>query len=117
MDADKSTGIGGSTAMADANAAFTQTPPEHRRTDHDRHMGETDLGTGTRDFANMDAMEIDNNNNSGSSNNAAGLASSENNGLSLDSLQKEFTSAYHLCKSCKSFSPISVLAAVHPAPV
>lgn len=118
VDADKSIGTGmqesGSTAMADA--ALTQTPPQHTRTDHDWDMGGIDPGTGVRNSANMDAMEIDNNDNSDSSNNG-GAASSENNGFNLDSLQKEFTSAYHLCKSCKSFSPISILAAVHPAPV
>lgn len=120
VDADKSTGTGmqesGSTAMADADAALTPTPPQHTRTDHDRDMGGTDPGTGVRNSANMDAMEIDNNDNSDSSNNG-GAASSENNGFNLDSLQREFTSAYHLCKSCKSFSPISILAAVHPVPV
>ncbi|ODM22721.1 hypothetical protein SI65_00310 [Aspergillus cristatus] len=102
VDADKSTGTGmqesGSTVMADANVAPTQTPPEHTQTDHDRNMGGADPGTGVRDSANMDAMEIDNNDNSGSSNNE-GAASSENNDFSLDSLQREFTSAYHLCKS------------------
>lgn len=120
VDADKLTGTGmqesGSTVTADANLVPTQTPPEHTQTDHDRNMGGADPGTRVRDSANMDAMEIDNNDNSGSSNNE-GAASSENNGFSLDSLQREFTSAYHLCKSCKSFSPISILIAVHPAPV
>jgi len=120
VDADKSTVTGmqesGLTVMADANAAPTQTPPEHTRTDHDRNMGGTDPGTGVSDSANMDAMEIDNNDSSGSRNNE-GAASSENNGFSLDSLQREFNSAYHLCKSCKTFSPISIVTADHPAPV
>lgn len=107
-NSDKATGIeiqeSGPTAMADSNAELTQSA-EHRRSDHDRQLGGTDPGTGGRDSANMDSMDVDTNNEAA----AAAITSSENSGPGLDSLQREFTSAYHLCKSCKS-SPISILA-------
>lgn len=45
------------------------------RTDHDRSLGETD------------AMDVD-----------------KTDRFSLDALQKEFASAYHLCKHCKNFN-------------
>ena len=56
---------------------------DNRRTDHERQAG----GTGVPHPG--DAMDID-------TDTALGRISS------LDSLQKEFSSAYHLCKSCKS---------------
>lgn len=112
--ADKLMGAGmqesGEITMAETNTALTQ-PAEHARTDHDRQFEGIDPGTGIRDFANTDrhhpvkdedAMDLDSKNEA--------TASLDNGGLSLDSLQREFTSAYHLCKSCKS-SPISILAA------
>ena len=112
--ADKLMGAGmqesGEITMAETNTTLTQ-PAEHARTDHDRQFEGIDPGTGIRDFANIDghqpvkdggAMDLDSKNEA--------TASLDNGGLSLDSLQREFTSAYHLCKSCKS-SPISILAA------
>ena len=96
----------GATSTADMNAPIQQT--EHRRTDHDRQSEGPSAQTGVRDFGitgdqNMlnhgDAMDID-----------KGTADLSNYESSLESLQKEFTSAFHLCKSCKS-SPIPILGA------
>jgi hypothetical protein len=73
-----------------------QQSTEHRRTDHDRQFSNTD---GSHDFAtghgqqsaDPDAMDLDTE--------PSHLA--DTRGLDLDSLQKELTSAFHLCKSCK----------------
>lgn len=74
---------------------------EHRRTDHDRHLEAHNPESGTYDSSNsfgglgkgeknVDAMDIEKDHTVGSS---------LNNDLGLDSLQKNFTSAFHLCKS------------------
>lgn len=84
---DKSMGIGAAPATA-----------EYTRTDHDRQpLGGTDPGSGVRDFAghpDYDAMDI---------HQKAETVDNSSSGFGLDSLQREFASAYHLCKSCKSF--------------
>ncbi|KAL3464780.1 Rox3 mediator complex subunit-domain-containing protein, partial [Aspergillus heterothallicus] len=69
---------------------------DHRRTDHDRTLEPAQIGTGVRDFANIhtdvyntDAMDVD-----------IELSAQTNSSWpSLDSLQKDFSSAFHLCKS------------------
>lgn len=90
---DKLMGVGAAPAPAPAPATA-----EYTRTDHDRQpLGGTDPGSGVRDFANRpddDAMDIDR---------KAEMVGNSNSGFGLDSLQREFASAYHLCKSCKSF--------------
>ncbi|KAL4811185.1 Rox3 mediator complex subunit-domain-containing protein [Aspergillus unguis] len=99
---DKSFGTGFSETGA-SSAAATSTAPiqqsEHRRTDHNRDTEPTQAGTGVQDFASMsgdsaqpahgDAMELDTE------------TPSQTNASypSLDSLQKDFSSAFHLCKS------------------
>ncbi|PYH91500.1 Rox3-domain-containing protein [Aspergillus ellipticus CBS 707.79] len=93
--ADKPMGVGlsetGATTATMNAAAMQQT--EHRRTDHDRHLGGMGPEIGVRDFADMngegDAMEID----------REAPALSGHSGPSLESLQKDFSSAFHLCKS------------------
>ncbi|KAL4875829.1 hypothetical protein BJY04DRAFT_211047 [Aspergillus karnatakaensis] len=71
---------------------------DHRRTDHDRHTEQLHTGTGVRDFAGMDnstrlsrgdAMELD----------TETSTHTNSNWPSLESLQKDFSSAFHLCKS------------------
>ncbi|THC99043.1 hypothetical protein EYZ11_001439 [Aspergillus tanneri] len=93
--ADKSFG-GGPPPAVQGSSSTPQA--EHRRTDHDRNPGDLGMETGVRDFANMgdqnlsshgDAMDID----------KETIAPSNADDFSLDSLQKEFASAYHLCKS------------------
>ncbi|OJJ49341.1 hypothetical protein ASPZODRAFT_140248 [Penicilliopsis zonata CBS 506.65] len=70
---------------------------EHRRTDHDRHWTDAQqAAVGVRDFANSggredlpkdgDAMDVDKD-------------TTNPNDSDLASLQKDFTSAFHLCKS------------------
>jgi hypothetical protein len=81
---------------------------EHRRTDHDRHSGGPNAQTGVRDFGNMGAQDMSNH--GGAMDIDKEMASLSNYESSLESLQKEFTSAFHLCKSCKS-SPIPILGA------
>ncbi|KNG90433.1 rox3 family protein [Aspergillus nomiae NRRL 13137] len=85
----------GATSTTDLNAPMQQT--EYRRTDHDRQSEGPSAQTGIRDFGNTsgqdmlnhgDAMDID-----------KGTADLSNYESSLESLQKEFTSAFHLCKS------------------
>ncbi|KAJ5168213.1 uncharacterized protein N7482_003807 [Penicillium canariense] len=72
---------------------------EHRRTDHDREPSATaSAAAGVRDFAtglgqDMDAMDVD----------TERAPRGDTRNLGLDSLQREFTSAFHLCKS----SPIA----------
>ncbi|KAL3491559.1 Rox3 mediator complex subunit-domain-containing protein [Aspergillus germanicus] len=80
-------------SAAGASAGFAQ-QSEYRRTDHDRNFGTAQTGTGIRDFADFntnkpDAMDVD-----------TELSADTNSGWpSLDSLQKDFSSAFHLCKS------------------
>lgn len=112
---DKSFGTGisetGAPGPAGASVAPTQ-QSEHRRTDHDRNSESPQTGTGVRDFAQMggssqvphgDAMELD----------TEPSAHTNSNWPSLESLQKEFSSAYHLCKSCKSSPVLAVVVAPH----
>lgn len=77
---------------------------EYRRTDHQRQSSMTDTGASVRDFAKEqpdgDAMDVDN----------EPVVRSEAQNLGLDSLQNDFTSAFHLCKSCKN-SPSLVMTA------
>lgn len=103
-----------STAMQEskrpAEGVVDQQPTKYRRTDHDRQPSAPRPETGTGDFASeqdsrataadagVDAMDVDN-------------APATLRNLGLDSLQKDFTSAFHLCKSCKN-PPIAALAVV-----
>ncbi|GAA81902.1 hypothetical protein AKAW_00017 [Aspergillus luchuensis IFO 4308] len=76
---------------ANMNAAAIQ-QAEHRRTDHDRHTEGINMEVGVRDFAannGGDAMDID----------SEAPASSSRSEPSLESLQKNFSSAFHVCKS------------------
>ena len=74
----------------------TQQPTQHRPTDHDRQSLQTES---TNDFAtgqgqhstDPDAMDVD----------TEPTRRADTLSLDLDSLQKELTSAFHLCKSCK----------------
>jgi hypothetical protein len=97
---DKPSGAGNqgseATSVPDVKMASThQMEPEHRRTDHDRQSG--NIGT---EGGGGDAMNVDKD-----------AAAPTYGDPGLDSLQKDFTSAFHLCKSCKS-SLTSVPAAV-----
>jgi hypothetical protein len=72
-----------------------QQTTEHRRTDHDRQTdGRTfDFATGQGQHSvDPDAMDLDTE--------PTRRADTTSN-LDLESLQKELTSAFHLCKSCK----------------
>jgi hypothetical protein len=90
-----------------------QKSTEHRRTDHDRQPSATGAEAEVRDFAtgqgqqatDGDAMDLD----------KEPVSGPDAQNLSLDSLQKDFTSAFHLCKSCKN-SP-SLPTAVNAAAV
>ncbi|KAJ6048663.1 uncharacterized protein N7446_011346 [Penicillium canescens] len=64
---------------------------EHRRTDHNRQTFSTDTNTIGRgqQHSDPDAMEVD----------TEPARRSDISNLGLDSLQKELTSAFHLCKS------------------
>ncbi|KAL4933978.1 uncharacterized protein BDV17DRAFT_251058 [Aspergillus undulatus] len=71
---------------------------EHRRTDHDRDIETDQAGVGGQDFARMDgsthmphgdAMDLD----------TETSTKTNPNWPSLESLQKDFSSAFHLCKS------------------
>lgn len=77
---------------------------EHRRTDHERQHSMTGTEAGVRDFAKVqtdgDAMDVD----------KEPVARNEAQNLGLESLQNNFTSAFHLCKSCKN-SPSLVMTA------
>lgn len=80
---------------------------EYRRTDHDRQaLTTSSAAAGVRDFAtgfnsDPDMMDLD----------KEPASRGDTRNLGLDSLQKEFTSAFHLCKSCKnSLSLIAVAA-------
>lgn len=80
---------------------------EHRRTDHDRQpLATASTVAGVRDFAtgltsDPDAMDLD----------KEPALHSDTRNLGFDSLQKEFTSAFHLCKSCKNSPSLIVVAA------
>ncbi|PWY80659.1 rox3 family protein [Aspergillus heteromorphus CBS 117.55] len=93
--ADKPMGTEPGATTATMNAAAMQ-QAEHRRTDHDRDLGGMGPAIGVRDFADVngesDAMDID----------REAPALSLHNGPSLESLQKDFSSAFHLCKSSYS---------------
>ncbi|KAL6239080.1 hypothetical protein BDW75DRAFT_199544 [Aspergillus navahoensis] len=80
-----------------ANTALIQ-QPEHRRTDHNRDSESAQAGTGVNDSAQMggsshtpqgDAMDLD----------TETPTQTNPDWPSLDSLQKDFSSAFHLCKS------------------
>lgn len=83
---------------------------DHRRSDHDRQSLATGVEAEVRDFAtgqgqqttDEDAMDLD-------KESVSGLRD-QNPGL--DSLQKNFTSAFHVCKSCKNSPSLSTVAAV-----
>lgn len=82
---------------------FGQQAAGHRRTDHDRQHSATGAEVGSREFAieqghamDADAMDID-------------TEPAAFRDLGFDSLQKDFSSAYHLCKRRKN-SPIAALA-------
>lgn len=93
-----------------SEGADDQQPSKYRRTDHDRQPSVPGPETGIRDFASerdsrttaadagADAMDVDTE--------PVALRN-----LGLDSLQKDFTSAFHLCKSCKN-PPTAALAVV-----
>ncbi|KAI9369957.1 Rox3 mediator complex subunit-domain-containing protein [Aspergillus egyptiacus] len=93
---DKSFGTGGSETGLSSAAGTGMAQSEHGRTDHDRDSGALHTGTGIRDFAHMgsaqpthgDAMDVD----------TATSAQTNSSWPSLDSLQKDFSSAFHLCK-------------------
>lgn len=73
---------------------------EHTRTDHDRH------NTAPTDTQNYDPMDLDKD---------PLLSRNDTRNLGLESLQNEFTSAFHLCKSCKiplSLTSVAAVAAV-----
>ncbi|GFF22931.1 mediator of RNA polymerase II transcription subunit 19 [Aspergillus lentulus] len=87
----------GATTATGLHASSTQRS-EHRRTDHDRELEGPTPGIDVRDFAGMDvpltrddadAMDVDKDVN----------ASAKSDGLSLESLQQDFSSTFHLCKS------------------
>jgi hypothetical protein len=89
----------GATTATALHSSSTQ-QSEQRRTDHDRELEGPTPGIDIRDFASMDvphtrndtdAMDVDKDVN----------ASAKSDGLSLESLQQDFSSAFHLCKSCK----------------
>ena len=109
----KSSVIDNSTTASTTSAApppQQQQQEEHRPTDQDQQSRErTNAGFDTisRDFANsgegrgeeVDAMDVDED---------GGAAKSAGNDPSLDSLQKDFKSAFHLCKSCKASLQLSL---------
>lgn len=80
---------------------------EYRRSDHNQQTLATSSAVdGVRDFAtgqtsDPDAMDLD----------KGPVSRGDTRNLGLDSLQKELTSAFHLCKSCKNSPSLIVLAA------
>ncbi|GIJ81819.1 hypothetical protein Asppvi_000322 [Aspergillus pseudoviridinutans] len=83
----------GATTASGLPSSSTQ-QSEHRRTDHDRELEGPTQGIDVRDFAShtrsdTDAMDVDKD----------GNASSKSDALSLESLQQDFSSTFHLCKS------------------
>lgn len=81
-----------STGRQDATKHMEEQPDQksaqHTRTDHDRQS----LATGQQS-TDVDAMDLD----------KEPISRTDTRNLGLDSLQKEFASAFHLCKSCKNF--------------
>lgn len=83
---------------------------EHRRTYHDQQPSATGAEAEVRDFAtgqsqqmtDGDAMDLD-------KEPLSGLGAQN---VGLDSLQKDFTSAFHLCKSCKTSPSLPIAAAL-----
>jgi len=101
-DADHKSFIPG---MQDSRNVEGQQVTEHTRTDHDRQSPQTGPEADVRDFAtgqqapDTDAMDVD-------------KESASRFDLGLDSLQNDFTSAFHLCKSCKNPLSLNTVAAV-----
>ncbi|KAF9883165.1 hypothetical protein FE257_004050, partial [Aspergillus nanangensis] len=89
----KPLGSGAETISVAAPPSTSAHQTEHRSTNHDRQPGGLDAESGIRDFANVsshgDAMDIDQDT----------TVTSSNHQSSLDSLQKEFSSPFLLCKS------------------
>ena len=90
----------GASNTTGASAVPTQ-QSEHRRTDHNRDSESAQARQAVKDSQQMgesghaphgSAMDLD----------TETPAQTNPNWLSLDSLQKDFSSAFHLCKSCKS---------------
>ncbi|KAJ5606226.1 hypothetical protein N7510_009007 [Penicillium lagena] len=73
--------------MQNSTGSTNQEATEHRRTDHDRQSETTNPATGIEGAADVDAMDVD----------KESLHRPVIPGL--DALQKNFTSAFHLCKS------------------
>lgn len=94
-----------SPGMQDSRTVEGQQVTEHTRTDHDRQPLQIGPEAGVRDFAtgqqptDTDAMDVD-------------KESAPRFDLGLDSLQNDFTSAFHLCKSCKNPLSLITVAAV-----
>ncbi|KAL2853761.1 Rox3 mediator complex subunit-domain-containing protein [Aspergillus pseudoustus] len=96
---DKSFGTGISEPPVPSTAgtsAVAAQQSDYIRTDHDRNFGTAQTGTGVRDFADMntnahnsDPMDVD----------TEVPGQTNSSWPSLDSLQKDFSSAFHLCKS------------------
>lgn len=87
-------GIQDSAEISGARPA--QQPTQHRPTDHDRQSSQTEsnnnFATGQGQHStDPDAMDVD----------TEPTRRADTLSLDLDSLQKELTSAFHLCKSCK----------------
>lgn len=93
--------------MQDSKNMEEQQVTEHTRTDHDRQPPTNETGASVRDFAtdpgqqvtDTDAMDVDKDS----------APRFDARSLGLDSLQTDFTSAFHLCKSCKN--PLSLITA------
>lgn len=88
------------TGMLDSTRTMEdQEITEHRQSDRDQPHG---LASGSdQHTTDVDAMDVD----------KVSAPRSESRGLGLDSLQKDFTSAFHLCKSCKSSPCLTAVAA------
>lgn len=92
----KSLNMGIQDSAENLGAGPNKQSTEHRRTDHDRQSSNTD---GSNDFAtghiqhsaDPDAMDLD----------TEPTRRANTSDLDFESLQKELTSAFHLCKSCK----------------
>ncbi|RAL17190.1 uncharacterized protein BO97DRAFT_1650 [Aspergillus homomorphus CBS 101889] len=81
--------MGSGSSNTSAFPVGTESATTHRRTDHDRQPG-GDSESAVRDHAAMgDAMDID----------KEAPGSSHEGSMSLESLQQDFSSAFHLCKS------------------
>lgn len=94
-----------SPGMQNSRNAEGQQVIDHTRTDHDREPLQTGPQAAVRDFAigqqatDTDAMDVD-------------KESAPRFDLGLDSLHNDFTSAFHLCKSCKNPLSLITVAAV-----